>query len=30
MLYPYVVPGTVALWTVGVALSGLAWYGWRE
>ena len=26
MLYPYVVPNTWALWSIGVALSGAAWF----
>lgn len=26
MLYPYVVPNTWALWAIGVALSGAAWF----
>lgn len=26
MLYPYVVPNTWALWVIGVALSGAAWF----
>jgi hypothetical protein len=26
MLYPYVVPNTWALYAIGVALSGAAWY----
>ena len=26
MLYPYVVPATWALWTIGLVLSGAAWF----
>jgi hypothetical protein len=30
MLYPYVVPGTVPVWCVGVALCVLAAWCWRQ
>ena len=30
MLYPYVVPGTAALYAIGLALSAGAWWALRE
>ena len=30
MLYPYVVPGTLPVWIVGIALCGVAAWCWRQ
>jgi len=30
MFYPYVVWGTLAMYVVGVLLTGTAWWAWRQ